>query len=154
MPIPRLHHWFSEPATAYTWSGIKMRSQQFPSWLEQVRFEVGATTNTKFNSCLANYYRNGNDSVDWHADDEAILGREPSVASISLGAERVFQLRHRYTKERLDLALPHGSLLLMGPGVQQYWHHKIPKNKTLNEARINFTFRSLREVPERHSDPT
>jgi alkylated DNA repair dioxygenase AlkB len=145
IPIPRLHHWFSEPATAYKWSGIQMRSDPFPSWLEQLRVQVSLATNTDFNSCLTNYYRGGNDSVDWHADDEAILGNQPIVASVSLGAERIFQFKHRLTGERLDLSLPHGSLLLMGPGVQQYWHHKIPKDKSLNDARINFTFRSLKK---------
>jgi len=154
IPIPRLHHWFSEPKTQYNWSGVKMRSDAFPPWLACLRAEVAATTETSFNSCLANYYRNGKDSVDWHADDEAILGPRPSVASISLGEERVFQLRHRQSKERFDLSLPHGSLLLMGPGVQEYWQHKIPKKKSLTEARINFTFRSLGETSGHQNDPT
>ena len=153
IPIPRLHRWFSDPSTAYNWSGVKMSSEPFPAWLERMRAEVGATTRTQFNSCLANYYRDGNDSVDWHADDEAILGKQPCVASISLGAQRVFQLRHRHTGERLDLTLPHGSLLFMGAGVQEYWQHKIPKENALSEARINFTFRSLRKTSEYQGDP-
>ena len=154
IPIPRLHHWFSEPATQYNWSGINMRSDAFPQWLEDLRAQVTSKTEISFNSCLANYYRNGMDSVDWHADDEPILGKNPTVASISLGEERVFQLRHRQSKERFDLSLPHGSMLLMGPGVQEYWQHKIPKKKSLTEARINFTFRSLGETQGHQNDRT
>ena len=91
-----------------------------------------------------NYYRDGNDSVDWHADDEASLGNEPVIASFSLGVERKFDLRHNLTGQRVSLNLPHGSLLLMGPGLQSFWKHRIPKSRNLSDARVNFTFRYMR----------
>jgi len=143
IPIPRLHRWYSEPAARYEWSGIQMTANPFPHWLDQLRLQVQRQTGYEFNSALANYYRSGMDSVDWHADDEAILGAAPVVASISLGVERQFQLRHRDTRARFDLNLPHGSLLMMGPGIQQYWQHRIPKVKNLEESRVNFTFRLI-----------
>jgi alkylated DNA repair dioxygenase AlkB len=143
IPVPRLHSWYCEPLIPYVWSGIKMRANPFPQWLDQLRLRVQSETGCKFNSCLANYYRTGMDSVDWHADDEEILGDKPIVASISLGAARIFQLRHRLTKQRFDLSLPHGSLSMMGPGVQQYWQHRVPKCKSLGESRVNFTFRRV-----------
>lgn len=142
-PIPRLHCWFSEGASTYAWSGIKMTAHPFPAWLDTLRLELQEITQCDFNSCLANYYRSGQDSVDWHADDEAVLGTAPIIASISLGDERTFQLRHRESRKRFNLKLPHGSLLLMGPGVQQYWQHRIPKVKNCSNPRLNFTFRNI-----------
>jgi len=120
-----------------------MQAIPFPPCVAQLRSNLEEETGIDFNSCLANHYRSGSDSVDWHADDEAILGQEPVVASVSLGAERIFQLRHCQTRQRFDLSLPHGSLLLMGPGIQEYWQHKIPKTKYLQQSRVNFTFRQI-----------
>ena len=111
--------------------------------MESLRLAVEAETQQRFNRALVNYYRNGRDSVDWHADDEASLGFEPIIASLSLGAERVFQLRHNHTKERVAITLPHGSLLLMNAGIQSYWQHRIAKVAKLEEPRVNFTFRLM-----------
>jgi alkylated DNA repair dioxygenase AlkB len=111
--------------------------------METVRVAVEQSTSHKFNRALVNYYRDGRDSVDWHADDEVTLGPEPLIASLSLGAERDFQLCHNETKKRVCITLPHGSLLLMGPGIQQYWQHRIAKVNDLDEPRVNFTFRYM-----------
>ena len=108
-----------------------------------MRVAVEQVTGHPFNRALVNYYRHGRDSVDWHADDEPELGVEPLVASLSLGAERVFQLRHNQTKERLSVSLPHGSLLLMGAGIQDYWQHRLAKVSGLEQPRVNFTFRYM-----------
>lgn len=143
IPVPRLHCWYGEPASSYRWSGLTMQARPFPDWLNMLNNELEKQTSYRFNHCLANYYRDGKDSVDWHADDEPELGRKPVIASVSLGAERIFQMRHRITGERFDLALPHGSLLLMGQGMQNHWQHKIPKVKGLEQPRINFTFRFI-----------
>ena len=112
--------------------------------MDAVRVSVEESTGHAFNSALVNYYRDGQDSVDWHADDEASLGSEPLIASVSLGVERDFQLRHSETKEKLYITLPHGSLLLMGRGMQEHWQHRIAKVKGLNLPRVNFTFRYMR----------
>ena len=143
IPVPRLQNWFGAPDTSYTYSGIRLQALAFPDWMDSVRTAVEQTTGYSFNRALVNYYRHGRDSVDWHADDEPELGIEPLVASLSLGAERMFQLRHNKSKERLSVSLPHGSLLLMGAGIQDYWQHRLAKVSGLEEARVNFTFRYM-----------
>ena len=143
IPLPRLQQWFGDPETSYTYSNIRLQAAQFPGWIDQLREQVETQSGERFNRALANYYRDGSDSVDWHADDEAELGFEPLVASLSLGAERVFQLCHKLTQERLEIALPHGSLLVMGAGIQTYWQHRIAKTKKVEQPRVNFTFRYM-----------
>lgn len=143
IPVPRLQNWFGEPETSYTYSKICLPAQAFPHWMEALRASVEVQTGCLFNRALVNYYRDGRDSVDWHADDERSLGFEPIIASLSLGAERVFELRHNDTKEHIKVPLAHGSLLLMGPGIQSYWKHRIAKVNTLEEPRVNFTFRHM-----------
>ena len=143
IPIPRLQQWFGELGTSYTYSNICLQAVSFPDWIERLRADVENQTDAAFNRALVNYYRDGSDSVDWHADNEPELGPEPLIASLSLGAERVFQLRHLQTKQRISIPLPHGSLLLMGAGIQGYWQHRIAKVKDLHQPRVNFTFRYM-----------
>ncbi len=143
IPIPRLQNWFGDPSTSYTYSRIRLQAVAFPQWMEKLRMDVETETGQPFNRALVNYYRDGRDSVDWHADDEASLGFEPLIASVSVGAERIFQLRHNKTQERVKINLPHGSLLLMGAGVQEHWQHSVAKVKQLDDPRVNFTFRYM-----------
>jgi alkylated DNA repair dioxygenase AlkB len=143
IPIPRLQNWYGDPTTSYTYSRIKLQAVAFPPWMELLRRRVERQTGNCFNRTLVNYYRDGQDSVDWHADDERELGPEPIIASVSLGQERAFLLRHKTTKERLKINLPHGSLMMMGPGIQEHWHHSVAKDKNIVGPRINFTFRNM-----------
>ena len=143
IPIPRLQNWYGDPTTSYTYSRIKLQAVAFPPWMETLRRRVERQTGNCFNRTLVNYYRDGQDSVDWHADDERELGSEPIIASVSLGQERAFLLRHKTTKERLKINLPHGSLMMMGPGIQEHWHHSVAKDKNVVGPRINFTFRNM-----------
>ena len=143
IPIPRLQNWYGDPTTSYTYSRIKLQAVAFPPWMEMLRRRVERQTGNCFNRTLVNYYRDGQDSVDWHADDERELGSEPIIASVSLGQERAFLLRHKTTKERLKINLPHGSLMMMGPGIQEHWHHSVAKDKNVVGPRINFTFRNM-----------
>jgi len=143
IPIPRLQQWFGDPKTSYTYSNIRLQAVAFPAWIDELRTEIEVQAGQDFNRALVNYYRDGADSVDWHADDEPELGFEPVIASLSLGAERVFQLRHNLTKEKLAISLPHGSLLVMGPGIQSYWQHRLTKTKKVDRPRVNFTFRQM-----------
>ena len=143
IPIPRLQNWFGDPSTSYTYSRIRLQAVAFPQWMEKLRMDVETETGKPFNRALVNYYRDGRDSVDWHADDELELGPEPIIASVSLGQERAFLLRHKTTKERLNINLPHGSLMMMGSGIQEHWHHSIAKDKNVVGPRINFTFRNM-----------
>lgn len=144
IPVPRLQNWFADKTdTSYTYSGIKLAAVVFPDWLNQLRENIQTRSNYPLNRALANYYRDGSDSMDWHADDEAELGPDPVIASLSLGAERTFQLRHNQTKEKVSINLPHGSLLVMGPKIQTFWKHRIAKVRDLQEPRVNFTFRFM-----------
>ena len=143
IPIPRLQNWFGVPGTSYTYSRITLPALPFPKWMNTLRKEVQITTGEVFNSVLVNYYRDGKDSNDWHSDDEKELGNSPIIASISLGAERIFHLRHKDSKEKIKINLLNGSLLLMGAGIQEYWQHKLAKTAVCVGPRINFTFRNL-----------
>ncbi|MBN8618629.1 MAG: alpha-ketoglutarate-dependent dioxygenase AlkB, partial [Anaerolineae bacterium] len=97
-----------------------------------------------FNSVLLNLYRDGNDSVGWHSDDEPELGTNPVIASLTLGAARAFQFRHRTNRDlRVNLELTHGSLLIMAGATQHHWHHQVPKTRKPLPPRINLTFRVI-----------
>lgn len=139
---PRLHQWFADGGMSYTWSGIRMEASPWVPALREIRERLEVKTDIHFNTVLANLYRDGHDTVGWHADDEPELGPEPVIASVSLGAERDFVLQH---KERTDLKevipLSHGSLLLMKGRTQACWQHCVPRRKRVRGARINLTFR-------------
>ena len=144
IPVPRLQNWFADNTnTSYTYSGITMNAVLFPDWMANLAQSIANETGYVFNRALVNYYRDGTDSVDWHADDEPELGADPIISSLSLGAERVFQLRHNITGEILSVSLPHGSLLLMGSRIQQFYQHRLAKVKSLTSPRVNFTFRYM-----------
>jgi alkylated DNA repair dioxygenase AlkB len=141
---PRLTAFFSENEKSYGYSNIKMKPLEFTSILNSLKQKVERATNTKFTSCLLNLYRNGHDSNGWHADDEKELGTNPVIASISLGAERVFHLKHKNIKTlKHKLTLKNGSMLLMKGTTQHHWLHQIPKTKKPIGMRVNLTFRNL-----------
>ena len=142
--VPRLQNWFADHTnTTYTYSGIQMQAVKFPQWMADLAKSVATETGFPFNRALVNYYRDGSDSVDWHADNEPELGPDPIIASVSLGVERVFQLRHNLTGEIVSLSLPHGSLLLMGSKIQHFYQHRLAKVKNMQQERVNFTFRYM-----------
>ena len=143
IPIPRLQNWYCETGASYTYSRINLLALEFPSWMEDLRRRVELSTSETFNAILVNYYRDGKDSNDWHSDDEKELGAYPVIASVSIGAERVFHLRHKVTKQKIKMNLPHGSLLLMGAGIQEYWQHKLSKTSLQVGPRINLTLRYM-----------
>ena len=143
IPIPRLQNWYCETGASYTYSRINLLALEFPSWMEDLRRRVELSTSETFNAVLVNYYRDGKDSNDWHSDDEKELGAYPVIASVSIGAERVFHLRHKVTKQKIKMNLPHGSLLLMGAGIQEYWQHKLSKTSLQVGPRINLTLRYM-----------
>jgi alkylated DNA repair dioxygenase AlkB len=139
--IPRLTAWHGE--AGYVYSGIRMAPAPWNAPLLELKALAERLAGRPFNSVLLNLYRDGRDSVSWHADNEPGLGREPVIASISLGAVRRFQLRHRHRKERLALALPHGSCLIMAGATQHHWLHQLPKTARPVGPRINLTFRLM-----------
>ena len=113
--------------------------------LQKIKTEVEKVAETNFSTVLLNYYRDGKDSNGWHADDEKELGLNPIIASVSFGAERVFQLKHKTdTLQKKSINLQHGSLLLMKGTTQHFWKHQIPKTAKPIGSRINLTFRLIK----------
>ena len=141
---PRRSCWIGDPGAAYRYSGARFEPHPWPDALAAVRARLLEATGTGFNSVLANLYRDGGDSMGWHSDDEAELGAEPVIASLSLGAPRRFVLRHRREPaQRLALVLPHGSLLVMRAATQANFRHALPRSVRVNAPRINLTFRRI-----------
>jgi alkylated DNA repair dioxygenase AlkB len=143
--LPRLTAWFGDLGKSYTYSKIEMDSLPWTPQLLEIKNRVEAATIIPFNCVLLNLYRDGNDGVAWHADDEPELGNEPTIASVSFGQTRKFQLRHRFNKEieKVEIPLTDGSLLLMKGKTQQFWQHQIPKTSKPVGLRINLTFRII-----------
>ncbi len=139
---PRLTCWFGD--ASYTYSGTTNVAHAWLPELEALRVLLEITTAARFNSCLANLYRDGRDGVSWHSDDEPELGVNPTIASISLGDTRDFKLRDEATREVATIPLGHGDLVVMRDDSQEAWRHSIPKRAHAG-ARINLTFRYYTE---------
>ncbi|MEG4282072.1 alpha-ketoglutarate-dependent dioxygenase AlkB [Microcoleus sp. A006_D1] len=147
MPLPRLTAWYGDEGKSYTYSGIEQHPEPWNSTLKSIKSKVEEISEVTFNSVLINLYRDGKDSVSWHSDDEPELGKNPIIASVSFGATRRFSLKHKISKkDKVDIDLPNGSLLLMKGETQHYWQHQIPKNYKLLDRRINLTFRVIKPV--------
>ena len=142
---PRLTAWIADAGVTYRYSGLTLEPQNWPQPLDELRNRLAHDLQTSFNSVLANLYRDGDDSMGWHRDNESELGPEPVIASLSLGETRYFDLRHRcYRENRLPVQrfeLQSGDLIVMRGATQQNWHHRVPKQKTRNGPRINLSFR-------------
>jgi len=143
MPIPRLQAWFGDTNADYGYSGIRLTTLPWLPELMQLKTEIEHKTQSTFNAALVNLYRDGNDTVGWHSDDESELGHQPTIASISLGETREFQLKHKVSKEKLSIRLTSGSLLVMSGNTQHCWQHCVPRSKRVQSPRINITFRKI-----------
>ncbi len=140
--IPRLSAWYG--TAGYCYSGIMHALQPLTEELQELQAVVEGLAGLSFNGVLLNLYRDGQDSVGWHADNEPGLGPEPVIASLSLGGVRRFQLKHRTDRTgRVALDLPHGSCLIMRGKTQQCWLHQLPKTRAPVGPRINLTFRRM-----------
>ena len=145
--VPRLESWHGDEGMSYTYSGIKMDAKPWTKNLLMIKESIEPIAKTTFNSVLINYYRDGKDRVAWHSDDEKELGKNPVIASVSLGAERKFKLRHKKYKENQlqhEISLRNGSLLLMSGSTQHHWLHEIPRTAKPIGPRINLTFRVIK----------
>lgn len=142
--IPRLQAWYGEKRANYGYSGLALSPNPWTPLLQAIKQHVEAVSGNSFNSVLLNYYRDGNDSVAWHSDDEQELGPDPIIASLSLGAARRFELKHRTRDIPKSICeLTNGSLIVMGNGVQANWQHQVPKQPGITNGRINLTFRQI-----------
>lgn len=156
MLIPRLNAWYGDSDAHYGYSGIALAPKPWSAALLQLKNQLQDQLSStlfkhcRFNSVLANLYRDGSDSVSWHSDDEPELGKQPLIASLSLGAPRRFSLRARFPDRPLftetsttHIDLLPGSLLVMAGDTQHNWQHQIAKTRKPVGARINLTFRSI-----------
>ncbi|MGI0499714.1 alpha-ketoglutarate-dependent dioxygenase AlkB family protein [Limnospira platensis CENA597] len=144
-PIPRLTAWYADAGKSYTYSGIKHHAQPWNPTLKSIKSQVEDIAEVTFNSVLINLYRDGKDSMSWHSDDEPELGKNPIIASVSLGGTRRFSGKHKIHKNRkFNIDLTSGSLLLMKGETQHFWQHQIPKTSQVVEPRINLTFRMVK----------
>lgn len=141
---PRLSSWIGDEGAAYTYSGTRFQPRPWPSALVGIRRRFAHELDCRFNSVLANRYRDGRDYMGWHSDNESALGPHPVIASLSLGATRRFVLKHRLESSRkLELPLPHGSLLVMRGDTQANYKHSLPRTARPAGERINLTFRRI-----------
>jgi alkylated DNA repair dioxygenase AlkB len=135
--------WVGDPECLYTYSGIQKIPQVWTHELLQIKRKLEQATGYTYNSCLLNLYHNGDEGMGWHSDNEKELDSTNPIASISLGAQRKFAFRHKQDKTTVPILLEHGSLLIMHPPIQDFWHHSLLKTKYIMNPRINLTFRKI-----------
>ncbi len=142
--LPRLTAWYGDNDKPYSFSGITLNPNPWTSELIEIKKAIELKWNVVFNSVLLNLCRDGKDSISWHSDAEKELGVNPIIASVNFGATRKFQLRHCSSKEKIELELRHGTLLIMQGELQHYWQHQVPKTSKEIGKRINLTFRVIK----------
>jgi len=140
----RMVAWYGDEAFAYAYSGTCKQAHPWNPLLRELEDKAELLSGSSFNSCLLNFYQHGGEGMTWHSDDEKSLVADSCIASMSFGAERKFSFKHKQTKQVITLTLENGSLLLMEGETQRYWHHALPKTKTVSAPRINLTFRKMR----------
>ncbi len=140
---PRLSAWYGGKEINYCYSGISMQPRPWSQTLLSLKARIESLVARSFNSVLLNYYRDHRDGMGMHSDDESELGKQPVIASLSLGEERTLLLRHKYNSNTLKLPLPSGSLLVMKGSTQSFWKHGIMKQKQRCGPRVNLTFRTI-----------
>ncbi len=144
IPLPRLTAWYGDPGAAYTYSGIKSEPNPWNEGLSHIRRRIEPLVGVSFNCVLLNWYRDGRDSLSWHADNEEELGRDPVIASANFGEARDFQLRRNSDhREKITIPLNHGSVLVMAGELQRHWQHAVPKRSGVTGSRFNLTFRTI-----------
>lgn len=148
LPSPRLSAWIGDADAVYTYSRVRHQPAPWTPALAQLRERLQVELGARFNSVLANRYRDGRDSMGWHADDEPELGPEPLIASISLGAVRRMRFRARDRSAVAAIDLADGSLLLMGGRTQTLYQHAVDKTRADTGERINLTFRWIQPGEE------
>ena len=141
--IPRLQCWYADEGCNYKYSGKMLERNNWHPTLLEIKSNVESITSQKYNSVLANYYRNGSDSMGWHCDDESMLDRDSAIASISLGQERPLHFKHKNKDISFAVKQTHGSLIVMEGETQKYWKHCIKKSKKIMKPRLNLTFRTI-----------
>lgn len=135
--------WYGEKPFEYTYSNTTKRALPWTKELLILKAKVEQRTGETFNSCLLNLYHNGNEGMAWHSDAEKDLKKHAAIGSLSFGAERRFAFKHKETKEKVQILLEHGSLLVMKDETQNHWQHQLPPTKSISTPRVNLTFRTI-----------
>ena len=135
--------WHGDAPYQYTYSHSTKTAAPWTPALARLKGEVEAASGDRFNCCLLNLYHSGEEGMAWHADDEKELQRDGAIASVSLGPTRRFLFRHKSDKQKVEISLDHGSLLVMKGVTQTHWEHSLPVMKRVKEPRINLTFRKI-----------
>ena len=144
LPLPRLSAWYGDDTKPYTYSGITLNPLPWTKELLEIKEKIEIEAKVKFTSVLLNRYRDGQDYVGWHTDAEKELGINPIIGSVNFGATRKFQLRRIDDhKEKVEVELKHGTLLIMAGTTQHFWQHQVPKTALKVGERLNLTFRSI-----------
>jgi alkylated DNA repair dioxygenase AlkB len=146
-PVPRKTAWYGYEGFNYSYSGITCFPEIWTKELLEIKKEIEKfIPDEDFTSVLLNLYNNGNDKMGWHADDEKELGLNPTIASVSLGETRRFDIKHKQNPElHYKFELTSGSLLIMRGALQHHWVHQIPAQKKVKDPRINLTFRTIKK---------
>jgi alkylated DNA repair dioxygenase AlkB len=141
--LPRLQTWHADPGIRYSYSNNLLLTQSWTPLLNSIRQKIERYLEVSFNSVLVNYYRDGQDYVGWHSDNEVELGPQPFIASLTLGATRRFAFKHKQTHEEQFMPLKAGALLVMQADFQHYYWHSLPPDALITSGRVNMTFRQV-----------
>lgn len=146
IPSPRLVCAFGDPGLSYRYSGVDRATQPWPAQLLAARDRIAELVGQPFSYALVNLYRDGHDRLGWHSDAESDIVRDSTIASLSLGAARPFQLRGREKGSSIhEVVLADGSLLLMRGATQRLYKHQLPARARVRGPRFNITLRQVRE---------
>ena len=143
IPLPRYTSWYGDIGKHYTYSGIKYSPNKWNKGLLYIKNQIEKVVKITFNSVLINWYRDGEDYLNWHSDNEGKLGKNPVIASVNFGETRDFLIRKLDKSTTIKIPLKHGTLLIMHGELQDYWQHSIPKRKKIKKSRVNLTFRVI-----------
>ncbi len=143
--------WYGEKPYKYTYSKTTKLALTWTMELLELKEIIEQNTGETFNSCLLNLYHNGNEGMAWHSDGEKDLKKNGAIASLSFGAERKFVFKHKKSKEKVELLLENGSLLVMKDFTQTNWLHRLPTTKLITKSRVNLTFRTIEENKNSHN---
>lgn len=135
--------WYGDQSFEYTYSNTTKHALPWTSELLELKKIVEGQSKETFNSCLLNLYHNGQEGMAWHSDGEKDLKKQGAIASVSFGAERKFAFKHKQTKDKVELILEHGSLLIMKGTTQANWLHRLPPTTKVDSLRVNLTFRTI-----------
>ncbi|XP_065122881.2 DNA oxidative demethylase ALKBH2 isoform X1 [Paramisgurnus dabryanus] len=149
--VPRKQATYGDEGLTYSFSGVHLLARPWTPTLIHIRDAVTKATGHTFNFVLINRYKDGDDHIGEHRDDERELDPACPIASVSLGAARDFIFRHKDARtgpakhqiEPVKLELAHGSVLLMNYPTNKFWYHSLPVRKKVKTPRINLTFRRI-----------